>query len=470
MFPAAEPSSSTVWNSSTNAWYRDLSIEQILGRSKKVSIIGRPSRFLTQAFNSPNKTLYYENAGTVYYINGTGDPTVFGTPQIIDSLDANGSYWFEPWGNWLAMTDGINQPSLWQGAGAPIPIGTGQFKTCKILKKIAQFLVAYNLDTAPNGFAWSDVDDPTNFTPAVPPNFASAARSLKIRDLDSEIVCVSDLAGGHAVYSRNTLMLVQYVGPGGGWLGTPTQALFGIGAVSKRSVVSVGPYNFGLSRGGIFATDGTTFTWIDRPAVDKWLQENVDFSQNELIWGYWDTKIQLVVWILPLLSTSSFYTPSTPRIRLSMDPKTRQTSSSKAFGFLDGTPFGGMEQEVFEQPITVLSDGIYYESIAGTLNGTFSLTSQLFDAGDSSIYKLWDFIVLSGTFDTTDPTMQIRFGHADLPRIDAIQWDSFQSLAFLNYPVAGPRESVFFAFQITGSSTFRLTHVKIYGEKGGFTS
>jgi hypothetical protein len=390
----------------------------------------------------------------------------------------NGDYWFEPWGTWLAMTDSINQPRLWQGAGPSIPIGTGQFTSCKILKKIAQFLVAYNLKgtpggDAPNGFAWSDINDPTNWTPAVPPNFASAARNLIIRDLDYEIVAVADLAGAHAVYSHNTMLLVQYVGPGAGWLGTPTQALIGIGAISKRSVVSVGSYNFGISPNGIFATDGTTFTIIDRPAIDKWLQENIDFSQSQSVWGYWDAKLQLVVWILPILPTSVFYSAAQPRVRLAMDPKTRTVTpesiylSRKTFGFLDGAPFGGMEQEVFEQPITVLADGIYFESNPGTLNGSFSLTSQIFDGGDPSIYKLWDFLEVAGTF---DPSCQIRFGHSDQPRLDTINWDSYQQLKFLNYPVAGPRESIYLAFQVTGTSTFRITSIKAWGEKGGFVS
>jgi len=481
IFPSAEPTAGVVWNSSLDVWFRDLSIEQTLGRVKKLDLIWRPARFLTQAFNNPNKTLYYENAGAVYGVNATGNPSVFSAPYFIGALDVNGDYWLEPWGNWLAMTDGITQPVLWQGAGAPIPIGVGQFKTVRIFRKIAQFLVAYGLGGTPdgdaqNGFAWCDVNDPTNWTPAVPPNFASAARNLIIRDLDSEIVCVTELGGAHAVYSRNYMILVQYVGPGGGWLGTPTQALVGIGAVSKRSVVSVGPYNFGLSRGGVFATDGSTFSWIDRPAVDAWLQANIDFAQASSIWGYWDTRLQLVVWVLPLLSSSLFYSPSSPRIRLSMDPKTRTVTpesiylSRKVFGFLDGVPYGGMEQEVFEQTISVLQDGIYFESVPGTVNGSFSLVSQLFDAGDTSIYKLWDFLELIGTIDKSDSTMQISFGYSDEPRLDTINFDPPQPLAFLNFPAQGPRESVYFAFKISGSSNFKITSIKVHGEKAGYVS
>ena len=472
--PSVEPTAGQVWSGGQNVWFRDLSVEQVLGRSKILNQTGRASQFLAQAFNSPTKSLYFENSGIVYQLNGTSNPTVFGSPQIVAGLDGGGNYWLEPWGTWLLITDTVNQPSLWQGVIGvlPVPIGVGQFKTAKIIKKIAQFAVAYNLDNAPNGFAWSAVSDPLTWTPS----FTNAARNLIIRDLDSEIVAVENLGAAHAVYSRSTMLLVQYVGPSAGWLGTPSQAISTIGAVSKHSVVSVGAFNFGLARTGIFATDGTTANWIDRPAIDRWLQENVNWSLASSIWGFWNDKLQVVVWYVPLLASSPYYTVATPRIGLYMDPKTRTVTpesiylSRKTFGFLDGLPYGGMEREVFDYPIVSASDGLYYESVEGTINGNFSLQSQLFDAGDPTIFKLWDFAIIAGTFDTTDSTMQIRFGHTDTPTLASVSWDAYQPLTFLCPPIAGPRESVYLAFQIKGSSFFKITSIKMMGEKGGMVN
>src|SRR6516162_4796228 len=235
LYPSAEPTAGQVWSNGSNMWFRDLSVEQILGNAKILNITGRPPRALAQALNSPTKSLYYESFGIVYQMNGTGNPTVFTPPVGIVGLADSPDYWLEPWGTWLAVTDNMTQPQLWQG-GPIVPIGVGQFKTAKIFKKIAQFLVAYNTDVLPNGFHWSGVSDPTLWTPSP----VNAARNLQIRDLDSEIVCVADLGAFHAVYSRDTMLLVQYVGPDEGWLGTPNQALRGIGAVSKHSVVALG--------------------------------------------------------------------------------------------------------------------------------------------------------------------------------------------------------------------------------------
>lgn len=469
--PSVEPTAGQLWSGGQNVWFRDLSIEQTLGRSKIVNITGRPPQALAQAFNAPNKSLYWENLGLIYQMNGQGNPTVFSPPTVIGALSNVGDYWLEPWGTWLLMTDGINQPSLWQG-GPTINIGVGQFKTCKIIKKIAQFAVCYNLDVMPNGFAWSAVSDPTNFTP----DQTNAAASLQIRDLDSEIVCVQDLGVSHAVYSRDTMLLVQYVGPDAGWLGTPNQALRNVGAVSKRSVVAVGRQNFGLNRSGIFITDGTTYTYADRPQIDRFLQENVDWSQGSTIWGRWNDRLGIITWNVPLLPSSVYYTAATPRLVIGMDPKIRTVTkesiylSRKPFTFLDGVSYGGLDREVFDYPIVIMPDGLYYDSVENTLAGSFNLTSQLFDGGDQTIYKQWDYAIFAGHFDTTDPTMQVAFGHTDQPTLASVVWDPWQPMAYQVPPVSGPRESIFLALRFQGSSTFKLDQVRVFGEKGGFVN
>jgi len=472
LYTSAEPTAGQIWNTGTNIWFRDLSVEQVLGRNKILAITGRPPLALAQAFNAPNKSLYFENLGIIYQLNGTGNPTVFGSPVPIAALATTNDYWLEPWGTFLLMTDTVSQPMLWQGAGSPIPIGIGQFSTCKIIKKIAQFAVVYNTDTAPNGFFWSDVSDPATWTPSL----SNAARNLTIRDLDSEIVAVADLGVSHAVYSRDTMLLVQYVGPDQGWLGTPNEALRGIGAVSRNSVVSLGRFNFGIFKGGIFTTDGTTHNFADRPQIDRFLQANVNWNLGDSIWGYWDNKTGLVKWIVPILPSSSYFNPVNPRLVIAMDPKTRTVTkesiylSRKNFSFLDNLPYGGMPQEVFDYPIAILPDGLYYDSPELTLSGSFNLTSQLFDAGDQSIFKLWDYATFGGTFDTTDTTMQVAFGHTDTASFSSIAWDAWQPLSNRVAPVAGPRESVFLALRFQGSSTFKMTSMRVYGEKGGFVN
>lgn len=469
IFPSAEPTAGQLWNKGQNIWFRELSIEQILGRQKIVSLPLGQATFLTQAFNFGTKSLYFVSQGIVFVIKASGNPTVFAAPEIIGELTMGADVWLEPWGTWLLATDGILQPQLWGGGGTFIPIGQGQFRTASIIKKIAQFAVAYSLDYAPNAFAWSDLDDPTTWTPSI----TNAARNLTIRDLDSEIVAVADLGAGHAVYSRDYMIVVQYVGPSQGWLGTPNQALSGIGAVSKYSVVSIGPYNFGLSRDGIFSTDGSTASYLDRPAVDQWIQDNIDFTKANKIAGYHNKRLGLVVWYVPLLPTSEFYSAATPRIGLAMDPKLRTVTvegiylSRKSFSFVDGKPIFGMEREVFDFPIVSLADGLYYESVPETLIGNFSLETHLFDGGAQEIYKMWDYFKFAGNFDSTTT---VQFGYTDLPFTSSIQWGPIQALKYECPPAEGPRESIFVAMRFNGTNNFKITEIMGFGEKGGLVN
>jgi len=269
------------------------------------------------------------------------------------------------------------------------------------------------------------------------------------------------------------MVLVQYLGPNGGWLGTPNQALSGIGAVSKYSVVSVGPYNFGLSRDGIFQTDGSTATYLDRPAIDRWIQENVDWTKEVTINGFFNQRTGIITWIVPLLSKSPYTALFGPRIGLSMDPKLRTVTaegiylSRKSFSFVDGKPFFGIEREVFDYPIVSLQDGLYYESVENTLTGQFSLSSQLFDGGDQGIFKMWDYFKFAGLFDSSTT---VQFGYTDLPELNTIVWGPIQPLTYECPPVGGPRESVFLSMRFAGSSSFKLTSIVGFGEKGGFVN
>lgn len=457
--PSADPTAGLIWKDSKNIIYREAGIEHSLGRQKLFTVTGRPAQAMAQAFNAPTKSLYYENLGFIYHWPGAG------APVIIGALESNGDYWLEPWGTWLLLTDNIKQPKIWQG-GAFIPIGVGQFSTAKIIKKIAQFAVAYNTDVLPNGFFWTDVSDPTQWTPTL----TGAARNLEIRDLDSEIVAVADLGGSHAVYSRDNMLLVQYVGVNAGWLGTPQQGINGIGALSKRAIIAQGRYNYGMSRAGVFITDGNNFTYVDRPQVDKWIQEDIDFSLAAQISGYWNDRLGLAVWIVPLLTTSSYYTPATPRIALALDPKTSRVTTEatardparRSFSFLDGSPLLGMSREVFENPIASLEDGIYLEGVTNTLTSGFTINSQLFDAGDQSVYKLWDYAIFSGKRLSGN---EVRFGFTDEPTLESIQWNAWQPLTY--HCPFNMRESVFFSVQLRGAEELILAGIHVFGEKGG---
>lgn len=445
LMPSAEIATGLIWRTGLNVWFRELTLEHSPGKELLVALIGRKSKTMAQVFTlAGNERLYYEDLGIVNFWEN-------GVSTVIGSLDVNGSYDMESWGDWLLATDDVNPIKIWKNTGtlATIADAATQFSTARIIKRMAQHVLAYNTNILPTGFHWSSANDPETWTPTL----TNSARNLPIRNLDSNIIAVEPLGATHAVYSQNTLLLVRFIG-GTQFFGTPTQSLQGIGAVGKKSVVPLGNANVGISRAGVFMTDGNSFSYVDRPYIDKFLQSNIDWSKGEEIVGYWDERLSAAVWSLPLLLGD--------KISLTFDPKLLG-GSQRPFSFIEGDFSFGMKRDVFEFPLVSLADGIYYRSIPDTIAGTMTLASHLFDAGEPRMYKSWDLAILTGTIGNES---RIRFGFTDEPQLASIEWDEWITISEAKIPF-GPRESVYLAFELITTQPFKCNAISVFGEKAG---
>jgi hypothetical protein len=214
-----------------------------------------------------------------------------------------------------------------------------------------------------------------------------------------------------------------------------------------------------MSRAGIFKTDGSSFQYIDRPAFDTWLQENVDWAAANTVAGYYDEVLNMAVWAVPLLGGT--------RIAVAVDPKLNSSSiiqrDPERFTYLNGDFTVGLERQIFDFPIIARADGMYYTSKTGTLAGNFTLTSHLIDAGAPELFKSWDFAFLSGKI---TPSTQIRFGFANEPNLAGVEWTPWTTITGQSVPF-GPRESIYLALEINGTADFRLSSLVIMGEKAG---
>lgn len=453
IFPSAEDTAGATnyWANARNAWFRELHIAHMPGQQRLVRSIGRQAKALAQAYVNGAKRFYYEDAGVVNYVDNAS-----GIINTVGTLDGSSQvFWLEPWGTWLVASDNTNQLKLWKGSGTFIDIATGQFTRAKIIKKLAQHLIAYNTDVYPSGFHWCSASDPETWTPAT----NNSARNLPIRNLDSDIVCVADLAGGHAVYSNAYQLQVQYVGAGD-WFGTPGTPLSGIGAVSRYSVVSLGRYNWGLCRGGIFVTDGNSFMYVDRPAIDRWVQEEIDWDRGEEVVGYFDEKLLLVLWSVPLLDGT--------KTTIAVDPKDRMLLTDKSkrpFTFVNGDYGAAVHREVLDYPLVAQPEGIYYTSVKDTTMGDFYLQGGLYDAGTHERAKTWELIRFEGTI----AGARVRVGFTDQPHMNTVEWYAWEDIAF-SYPIpGGPRESIYMAVEITSSTDLRLSAMTVWGMGAGKT-
>jgi len=440
-FPSADPSAGMPWKDGRNAWFKELGVEKILGRVKQFSTIAGGPKAITQAFVEGEKRIYYEDGANIYYWNGV-DQTA------IDSLSPGGTYWLEPFGNFLLVTDGITQPRIWRNTGAFVPIGVGQFSRAKILKKLGEHVIAYSTDVYPAGMHWSDTSNPEQWDPA-PED--SRANFLPFRDLDSEVMAVANLGATHAVYSREAMQIVQFIG-GDEVFGRPTQGLQGVGAVGTRSVVSLDRFNFGIGKGGVYQTDGTSVVYVDRPAVDSFLQESVDWSKGEEVVGYHDERLKMVVWSLPLAAGGT--------VNLGIDAARNLGSADKQITFIGDSFSAAAERVVFDNPIIGMPDGVYFASVPGTKMPDIVLASHLYSP-DPAFYTLWDFLLVGGTI----PVGEVRFGFTDTPTMASLEWTPWLPLT-PRVPIPF-RESIYIAMELQVLEDIRITSLKLYGETAG---
>lgn len=450
LYPSAEAAAGAIWRTGLNMWFRPLGVHHAPGRQFITKVIGRQPQAAAQAFTQAGvRRLYFEDLGVVNYWEGAN-------PFQIGAISSAGSPDFETWGDWLLATDNVGNIQIWKNAGALATIADAatQFARAKLLRRMAQHVLAISTNVLPTGFHWCSADNPEVWTPSA----TNSARNLNVRNLDSEIVAAEPLGAGLALYSKETMILVRYVGPTQ-WFGTPTQALSGIGAVSRKAIVPFGNFNFGLSRAGIFKTDGSSFQYIDRPAFDIWLQENVNWALADSVASYYDEVLNMAVWSVPLMDGT--------RTAVAVDPKLNSSSvltrDPERLTYLDGNFGIGLERQIFDFPIIGKEDGMYYTSKSGTLMGNFTLTSHLMDAGAPDIFKSWDYAIMTGNISNAN---QVRFGFVDEPNVSAIEWTPWQ-LITTQGTAFGPRESVYLAIDIKGTQEFRMSSLTVMGEKAG---
>lgn len=438
IFPSVEKTVGPVWREGSNVLFRDLAIEQGIGNRRFRSGITRAPRAIAQAYADGQSRLYYENNGQIYNWNGEA-------VQFIGAMEADAEYELEPFGSWLIASDNVNPLKVWKNTATFETVGEANFLKAKILKKFQNYAMVYCTDELPNGYHWSDLDKPHVWEVAED----TRAGAQPIIEFESEIMAVAQLGQSHAVYSKDSMALVNYVG------GTNVfgyrMALSDIGAVSKRSVIELGRKNFGLNRAGVFVTDGVQFEYIDRPAVNIWLRDNVDWSQAERIYGYSDERLGLLIWNLPIVGGG--------QQRLAFNPQ------MKSFTRLSGEYSAALPKQVFDYPILTSEDGLYYASDETEDAPATSLISNPLDGGAPTNFKSWDYLLLQGTFGG----LSVRIGYSDTEN-GTVTWSPWKAAS--REVFFKPRESVYLTLEfasVEAADKWRLTGITAMGEVGGFT-
>ena len=270
------------------------------------------------------------------------------------------------------------------------------FTRVRAVARQGPHILAINYSTATNDspfdFAWCSADDPDTWIASS----TNSAGSLTIRESNTELKCIVPLGSGLAVYSEDQMFLINYTGAPF-YFGYKVVTSSGIGAVSSNAVVSVGRQNYGLSRRGLFVTNGSTVEQIGvGEGIESYIRENIATTEYPQVSAYHNIRNDEVVWSLPINAAA-------PTEEIYYNYKTG------AFGVRAGNISAFTESSVFDNAISGDTSGnIYFEGIGISAQTTTGET-RAHDLGDANSIKELTSIRV-GKRGLGNPLIQIGWG------------------------------------------------------------
>ena len=349
VFPSSLAIAVPFWAEGENVIFLPGKVKKLPGwQNLNVGTISGDVGALAQEFTGSETRLYIATDSNWYSWDGTtltGIGSGFGAKE----------WSLIPWETWLIGTNNSDVPQVWKNTGTSAALAGVPFAAAKIFKKLGPHLLAYNTSNGANFLEWCSANQPEIWTPAA----ANSAGNLTLRELDSGVVAVQDLRGGHAVYSQDTMVFVQWISLNDGF--GRRKAINGVGAIGKHAVVGVHAINYGISRRGVWVTDGVTVEYIDYNsrgnAVAKLIQDELDFALGEEVIGWHDEENFMVRWEYP--------TTSGTRRGIGFSYKTGGWSVLPATGF----DFA-IEQQVFNFPLAAKNRRVFNVNDGKDADGT----------------------------------------------------------------------------------------------------
>lgn len=434
-----------LWEEGNNVVFKDNGFRRSGGALQQGTSLNDQARDIAQA-----------------YISGTGAKRIyFGTDTDMELYELLAGVWtksvlhtwatagqyadLETWGTWLVGTNGVNPVQVWKNTGVAAALAGVPFSKARVLKRKTPFLIAMNTNNiGDTGIEWSSDSDIEAWTPTL----ANKAGNYNLRDMDSEILAAEDLGDRVALYSRNSMGVGTFTGGGNVW--NWKRVLSGIGAVSRRSVVSLDPFNYGLMQGGVFKTDGNSFAWVDEPAMQKYIKDTADWTKAALFWGFSDAILKTV--------NFSFLNSDDDWLQVVYYPDNNLWTKGSA------QITAGARKEVFGYPIIATEDlqvGTWQESSQFfSLDIPYSLKTKPLDFGERSIYKLLQLIRVDGQWTAG----RIRVQELQHPEDTAPKTIIDRDLQRENY---FEREGRYFTLEFYGDKPLYVTGIEFFGEPGG---
>jgi len=445
IYPSVDKLSAPFWHDGENVEFRKGGITSSKGYEELASLNGEVSE-MAQAFHEGDQRIYAAVGAGVFMrsslsgLSSLGSFPTVGVPQ------------FETLGSFLLGTNGVDPIMAWENTGTfdEIPEAAARFSYAKLLHRRSHHILAFNTSNGQTAYEWCSASDIHTWTPAA----ANSAGQNFLRDLDSEIICVKDIGQQTAVYSRETMAILNF-------LGQPDvfgaqQAINGVGAVGARSVVQVGAENYGLNRQGVFQTDGISFIYLADPAILDFIQADVDFDNGEAIRGYHNEDLTSVIWYYDKVGGG----------RAGIGYNYRRPGFRK---YTTGVEVA-LERQVFSTPIAAIDSSLVLlnssHNSGGAVLSKWVRTKPL-SAQDAGFWKYWSHLKLVGNWSATS---QVKIGALENPNSDNIEWFSTQ---YLDYELWFEREAPFLVLEFRADNLddyFEVSQLQLSGTGAGATS
>ena len=228
--------------------------------------------------------------------------------------------------------------------------------------KSGPHLLAINYDKAatdhPYDVAWCSEDDPDTWVASA----TNSAGSLTLREASTQLRCIVPLGEAKAIYTESEMFILNYIGAPF-YFGYETAMASGVGAVSAKAVVSVDRVNYGLSKRGLFMTDGNSVERLgDLEGINKYIAENIAEGEYDQVCAYHNKENNEVVWSIPFKNTI----PTTEiTYNYSNNTFSKRTENSSAF----------LEAGVFRHAMSANSTGsLFYENGGSSAHSTVATT------------------------------------------------------------------------------------------------
>jgi hypothetical protein len=350
----AHPLQTPMWLDHSTVTLNASLVRKARGRRLLASIAMRPPRGMAQIETAAGvKRVYFGDAFQVYGYDLTQWDFTQGFTGLVDqsSIGRATSWSFVDWGNWMLATNGRNPAVIAKDSLIFLPLVGTLFTRAEIFQKFATFVLAMNTSNGSNVIEWCNNDNVEDWS--IGP--AKSGGKLTLRELNGEIMAAAPLNSEIAVYGTDSMFRV-------GFRGTPfwfgyQRGPNGIGCVGKLAVCADDNRNYGVSRQGIWETDGFSYTYIDSlpgNEIREWLQDNVNWAQASKIVARRNELANSIEFCFPIL-------PSTENnLVLRFDLVKRQWSK------VPRKITSADQRRVLDNPLSIDADGQLYLDEIGT--------------------------------------------------------------------------------------------------------